>query len=69
MNFATSLRHELSARALNFAQSDNLPHVLSYGATPVVCFAPYENSTRHGNFTRAGYKSDYFESRLAAAPD
>lgn len=57
VNFASMLRHELAARALSFAKSTHLPHVLSYGATPVVCFIPDENESRHGNFTRAGYRA------------
>ena len=57
MSFASNLRHELADRALKFAQSDNLPHALSYGAMPVVCFAPDENEPVHGNFTPASYKA------------
>lgn len=57
MSFASVLRHELAERALKFAQSDNLPYVLSYGVMPVVCFAPDENRSVHGNFTRSSYKA------------
>jgi len=57
MTFASVLRHELAERALKFALSDNLPYALSYGVMPVVCFAPDENQSVHGNFTRASYKA------------
>ncbi len=56
MNFASILRHELAERALKFAQSKEVPHVLSYGEAPVVCFPP-ESDSRHGNFTAASYRA------------
>jgi len=57
MNFASSLRHELAARALEYAKSQALPHWLSYGEVPIVCFAPDERQLRHGNFLRESYKA------------
>jgi len=57
MSFASVLRQELAERALKFAQSDNLPYALSYGVMPVVCFAPDENQSVHGNFIRTSYKA------------
>jgi hypothetical protein len=41
MNFAASLRLELADRAQTYAQAEGLPHCLSYGDAPSVCFAPY----------------------------
>jgi hypothetical protein len=55
MNFASALRRELAVRAQKYAQSEALPHCLSYGEPPVVCFPPYEDGTRHGNFVRQSY--------------
>lgn len=55
MNFAAPLRRDLALRALKFAQANSLPHSLSYGETPVVCFAPGES--HHGNFISASYKA------------
>jgi len=55
MNFAVPLRRDLAERALKFAQAHSLPHSLSYGEMPVVCFAPEES--RHGNFIGASYKA------------
>lgn len=55
MNFSTPLRHELCQRALKFAETHALPHSLSYGEVPVVCFAPDE--VQHGNFIGASYKA------------
>ena len=55
MNLAASLRDELVERARRYAQAESLPHCLSYGEAQIVCFAPYESDTRHGNFLRASY--------------
>ncbi|MFZ0816295.1 MAG: hypothetical protein WAM78_12300 [Candidatus Sulfotelmatobacter sp.] len=55
MNFASALRRELAVRALKYAQSEALPHCLTYGEAPVVCFPPHEDGTRHGNFLRQSY--------------
>jgi len=57
MNFSTALRHELADRARKYAHREGLPHCLSYGADPVVCFAPDEGDARHGNFLRGSYKA------------
>ena len=57
MNLAASLRDELAERARRYAQAESLPHCLSYGEAQIVCFAPYESDTRHGNFLRASYKA------------
>jgi|SRR5579863_283582 len=55
MNLASVLRQELAGRALKYAQAQSLPHCLSYGETPVVCFDEYES--RHGNFIPESYKA------------
>jgi hypothetical protein len=57
MSLAAALRHDLSERARKFALTEALPHSLSYGETPVVCFASPEHGTRHGNFLRGSYKA------------
>ncbi len=57
MHFASALRHELAVRAQKYAQSEALPHCLSYGEAPVVCFSPYEGHTGHGNFLSQSYMS------------
>jgi hypothetical protein len=56
-SFAAALRRELADRAQKYAQAEGLPHCLSYGETPIVCFAPYENNSRHGNFLDGSYKA------------
>jgi hypothetical protein len=55
MNFAAALRRELAVHAQKYAQSEALPHCLSYGEAPVVCFSPSEDDTQHGNFLRQSY--------------
>jgi hypothetical protein len=57
MNFAAALRRDLAERAQKFAQSEALPHSLGYGEVPIVCFAPYEHDSRHGNFLQGSYKA------------
>lgn len=57
MKFAASLRRDLAERAQRYAQAEALPHCLSYGEAPSVCFAPYEDDTRHGNFLQGSYKA------------
>jgi hypothetical protein len=57
MNFAATLRHELAQRAHKYAAANSLPHSLSYGEFPTVCFEPFIHGTRHGNFLPASYKS------------
>ena len=57
MNFAAALRRDLAERAQKFAQSEALPHALSYGEVPIVCFAPYEHDSRHGNFLQGSYQA------------
>jgi hypothetical protein len=56
MNYAGSLRRELSQRAERYARTHGLPHCLSYG-TSTVCFERYCNDSRHGNFLPSTYKA------------
>jgi hypothetical protein len=55
-NWAGSLRRELSHRAEQYAVKHELPHCLSYGRSPTVCFEAYGDS-QHGNFLPATYKA------------
>ena len=57
MSFASLLRQELSERALKYARAEALLYSVSYGDLPVACFAPDENTSRHGNFTAKSYKA------------
>jgi len=57
LNWAGSLRRELSQRAEQYARTHGLPHCLSYGQTPTVCFEHYDDGSRHGNFLPATYKA------------
>jgi hypothetical protein len=57
MNYAAALRGELVERARNFADAEGLRYCLSYGEAPIVCFAPYEHESRHGNFLPGSYKA------------
>jgi hypothetical protein len=69
MNFAATLRWELAERARSYAREQNLPHCLSYGESPVICFEPYDGGSMHGNFMPASYKTiqayPAFKKRLA----
>ena len=55
MHLATFLRRDLAERAHKYAQAKSLPYCLSYGETPIVCFEPFEDNSRHGNFLPASY--------------
>lgn len=57
MSFAAALRRALVERAQKYASAEGLPHCLSYGASATVCFSPYQNHSRHGNFLAASYKA------------
>jgi hypothetical protein len=57
MNFAAALRHELADRGQKYAQAESLPHCLSCGDNPIMCFAPDEDDRRHGNFMQGSYKA------------
>jgi hypothetical protein len=55
ISLAAALRSELAERAWKYAQAEALPHSLSYGEAPTVCFAPSADGTRHGNFLQRSY--------------
>jgi hypothetical protein len=57
MNLAADLRRDLANRAQKYSHREGLPHSLSYGQDPVVCFPAYEEDARHGNFLRSSYKA------------
>ena len=57
MSFAAALRRELADRAQKYAQAEGLPHCFSHGEATIVCFAPYESDSRHGNFLSGSYKA------------
>ena len=57
MNRAGLLRLELGHRAEQYARTYGLPHCLSYGQPPTVCFERYTDDSRHGNFLPATYKA------------
>ena len=56
-NCASRLRRELAKRAERYARTYGLPHCLSYGHDPTVCFERYDDGSRHGNFLPATYKA------------
>ncbi len=55
--YSLGLRLELSVRNQNYAASHHLPHALSYGEQPVVCFEPCEKGAKHGNFLPQTYRA------------
>jgi hypothetical protein len=69
MHFAAFLRRDLAQRAHQYARAQSLPHCLSYGETPMVCFEPCPGNSRHGNFLPASYRAirsnPAWETRLA----
>lgn len=57
MNLAEALRRDLAGRAQKYAQAEGLPHCVSYGDAPSICFSPYKEDSRHGNFQQGSYKA------------
>ena len=53
--FASELRRELCVRNAAFVKAQGLAHVLSYGAAPVIVYAPDDDAGRHGNFLDSSY--------------
>ncbi len=53
--YPSSLRRELCERNHKFAQKHKLDYVLSYGAEPVVVYAPNHAGDCHGNFYGPSY--------------
>ncbi len=56
MRGVAALRSELAERALRYAVGRSLPHCLSYGETPVVCFQRAGEGL-HGNFHPASFQA------------
>jgi hypothetical protein len=54
--YASLLRSDLCARNALYAAHEQLPHVTSYGAMPVVVYQPSPCGKRHGNFISASYR-------------
>jgi hypothetical protein len=57
MSFAAALRRDLAECAHRYALDQALPHCLSYGEAPIVCFEPYRDNSRHGNFLQGSYRT------------
>lgn len=55
--YAADLRRVLADQAKKYAQNQSIPHCFSYGEAPAVCFCPYDNDSRHGNFLDRSYKA------------
>jgi hypothetical protein len=53
--FASQLRRELCTRNDAFARENGFSHVPSYGAMPVIVYAPEADGKRHGNFLSSSY--------------
>jgi hypothetical protein len=54
---AAELRYQLSWRNREYAKRLNLPHCESYGNPPAICYLPFEDGRRHGNFLPESYHS------------
>jgi hypothetical protein len=55
--FANRLRQELGARNREYAAHYQLTMRESYGAQPVICYLPSEDSECHGNFLPESYRA------------
>lgn len=53
----SDLRRILAAQAKQYADAQAIPHCIIYGDSAVVCFYPYDDETRHGNFLSRNYKA------------
>jgi hypothetical protein len=56
MNLGGLLRRELAERAQEWTREHGLPHCLSYGQSPAVCFER-DKDLRHGNFLAVTYRT------------
>lgn len=56
-HFAAELRREICARNTGFAAANGFSHVPSYGALPVIVYAPEADGRHHGNFYPASYRA------------
>ena len=55
ISWASQLREEINARNLEYARSQRLSHVCSYGGNAVVVYEPRNRS--HGNFLDVSYRA------------
>ena len=53
--YSASLRLSLAERAQEHAKKTGAPFCLSYGEQPAVCFEPFADGKRHGNFVESSY--------------
>src|SRR5687768_2051039 len=61
---AAAVRRELSVRNQAYAHNHALPHCLTYGEMPVVCYEP--DGDRHGNFIAPSYRAILADPAWAA---
>jgi len=57
MTGSAALRCALAHQARQYAEAELIPHCFSYGENPTVCFFPYEDDSRHGNFFDRSYQA------------
>ena len=57
MNASPAVRRTLARQAEKYAQAESIPHCFSCGDAPAVCFFPYEDESRHGNFLDRSYRA------------
>src|SRR5580700_4655448 len=55
--YASLLRRELCARNASYATLEQVPHVTSYGETPVMVYRASSCGKKHGNFLSASYQA------------
>ena len=55
--YASLLRRELCARNASYATLEQVPHVTSYGETPVMVYRASSCGKKHGNFVSASYRA------------
>lgn len=55
--FKSSQQSALRECHRRYVEKHALPHCESYGDPPTICFAPYEDGSRHGNFLVASYRA------------
>lgn len=55
--FKSSQQSALRECHRRYVEKHALPHCESYGDPPTICFAPYEDGSRHGNFLADSYRA------------
>src|SRR5579859_5263736 len=55
--YSAFLRLILAERAQEHARRTGAPYCLSYGEQPAVCFEPFAERKRHGNFIDSSYSA------------